>query len=56
MQNLDWEKRFERMPENAPPKWMFRKHPRHSREHRPDPRTRRPGPFPLRRAGFCRQL
>ena len=24
MQNVDWEKRFERMPENAPPKWMFR--------------------------------
>jgi len=24
MQNIDWEKRFERMPENAPPKWMFR--------------------------------
>jgi hypothetical protein len=24
MQSVDWEKRFERMPENAPPKWMFR--------------------------------
>jgi hypothetical protein len=24
MQNIDWEKRFEAMPENAPPKWMFR--------------------------------
>ena len=24
MQNMDWEKRLERMPENAPPKWMFR--------------------------------
>jgi hypothetical protein len=23
MQNLDWEQRFERMPDNAPPKWMF---------------------------------
>jgi len=22
--NLDWEKRFESMPDNAPPKWMFR--------------------------------
>ena len=21
---MDWEKRLERMPENAPPKWMFR--------------------------------
>ncbi len=20
---IDWEKRFERMPDNAPPKWMF---------------------------------
>ncbi len=24
MQNIDWEKRFEAMPDNAPPKWMFR--------------------------------
>jgi hypothetical protein len=24
MQNIDWEKTFERMPDNAPPKWMFR--------------------------------
>ena len=24
MQNIDWEKKFERMPDNAPPKWMFR--------------------------------
>ncbi len=24
MQGVDWEKRLERMPENAPPKWMFR--------------------------------
>ena len=24
MQDIDWEKRFERMPDNAPPKWMFR--------------------------------
>jgi len=22
--NTDWENLFERMPENAPPKWMFR--------------------------------
>ena len=22
--NIDWEARFEAMPENAPPKWMFR--------------------------------
>ncbi len=22
--NTDWEKRFESMPDNAPPKWMFR--------------------------------
>ncbi len=21
--NVDWEKRLERMPDNAPPKWMF---------------------------------
>lgn len=21
---IDWEKRFESMPDNAPPKWMFR--------------------------------
>jgi hypothetical protein len=21
---LDWEKKFEAMPDNAPPKWMFR--------------------------------
>ena len=24
MQNVDWEKQFERMPDNAPPKWIFR--------------------------------
>ncbi len=24
MQNVDWEKTFERMPDSAPPKWMFR--------------------------------
>ena len=24
MQHVDWEKRFERMPDDAPPKWMFR--------------------------------
>ncbi len=24
MQSMDWEQRLERMPENAPPKWMFR--------------------------------
>lgn len=24
MQTVDWEKRFEAMPDNAPPKWMFR--------------------------------
>lgn len=24
MQNIDWEKRFEQLPDNAPPKWMFR--------------------------------
>jgi hypothetical protein len=24
MSNIDWEKRFEAMPDNAPPKWMFR--------------------------------
>lgn len=24
VQSIDWEKRFERMPDNAPPKWMFR--------------------------------
>jgi hypothetical protein len=23
-QHVDWEKRFERMPDKAPPKWMFR--------------------------------
>ena len=23
-QNMDWEKAFEAMPDNAPPKWMFR--------------------------------
>jgi hypothetical protein len=22
--NVDWEKRFESLPDNAPPKWMFR--------------------------------
>ncbi len=22
--NIDWEQRFESMPDNAPPKWMFR--------------------------------
>ena len=22
--NIDWEKRFEALPDNAPPKWMFR--------------------------------
>jgi hypothetical protein len=24
MGNIDWGKRFEAMPDNAPPKWMFR--------------------------------
>ena len=24
MQSVDWEKHLERMPDNAPPKWMFR--------------------------------
>ena len=24
MSNIDWEKRLEAMPDNAPPKWMFR--------------------------------
>lgn len=24
LENVDWEKRFASMPENAPPKWMFR--------------------------------
>lgn len=24
MPNFDWEKRIESMPDNAPPKWMFR--------------------------------
>ena len=24
MGNIDWEKRFEAMPDNAPPKWVFR--------------------------------
>ena len=24
MGNIDWEKRLEAMPDNAPPKWMFR--------------------------------
>jgi hypothetical protein len=24
MGNIDWEKRFEAMPDNSPPKWMFR--------------------------------
>ena len=24
VEGIDWEKRFERMPDNAPPKWMFR--------------------------------
>lgn len=24
LEGIDWEKRFERMPDNAPPKWMFR--------------------------------
>lgn len=24
MQSIDWEKMFARMPDNAPPKWMFR--------------------------------
>jgi hypothetical protein len=23
MQNVDWETKLERMPDNAPPKWMF---------------------------------
>jgi hypothetical protein len=22
--NIDWEQKFEAMPDNAPPKWMFR--------------------------------
>ena len=24
MQGIDWEKHFENMPDDAPPKWMFR--------------------------------
>lgn len=24
LQNVDWETKFDRMPDNAPPKWMFR--------------------------------
>ena len=24
MQDIDWEKKLEAMPDNAPPKWMFR--------------------------------
>lgn len=24
LQNVDWETRFARMPDSAPPKWMFR--------------------------------
>ena len=24
MRSIDWEKKFEAMPGNAPPKWMFR--------------------------------
>ncbi len=24
MENVDWEKRLDRMPDNSPPKWMFR--------------------------------
>jgi hypothetical protein len=24
VQSVDWEKRFEAMPDNAPPKWIFR--------------------------------
>ena len=24
MGNIDWEEKFEAMPDNAPPKWMFR--------------------------------
>jgi hypothetical protein len=24
MGSIDWEKRFEAMPDNSPPKWMFR--------------------------------
>jgi hypothetical protein len=24
VQNIDWEKRFAAMPDNAPPKWVFR--------------------------------
>ena len=24
MSSIDWEERFDRMPDNSPPKWMFR--------------------------------
>ena len=24
METIDWEAKFDRMPDNAPPKWMFR--------------------------------
>ena len=24
LHDIDWEKHFEQMPENAPPKWMYR--------------------------------
>ena len=39
MPAIDWEKRLEAMPDNAPPKWMFRNITAIRGEHRPDPAT-----------------
>ena len=34
LSKIDWEKKFEAMPDNAPPKWMFNEHRRDPRQHR----------------------
>ena len=40
---FDFERMVERMPENAPPKWMFRNISAIRDEHRADPRAARGG-------------
>ena len=37
--SFDFEKMIERMPENSPPKWMFRNVTRDPGEHGADPRA-----------------
>ena len=49
---IDWEKKFEAMPDNAPPKWMFSNITAIREQHRADHRTAR-GPADSRLRGSC---